>query len=131
MPLERARVVQKILPGGKRVHRNHIPDRSMAYRALIQLHANVARSAMPVATRWPYGATFPMALSLWIYWADEHHGDADNVVKAYGDAGNGLLWDDDKQIVEGHFWCALDRKNPRVEVTVERRSVPEEGTGKR
>jgi Holliday junction resolvase RusA-like endonuclease len=119
VPLERPRVEQRILPGGKRVHRTRTPDRSMAYRAIIQLHANLARSAMPLASRWPYGATFPIALSLRIYWADENHGDGDNVLKAYGDAGNGLLWDDDKQIVEGHFWCAIDRKRPRVEVRVE------------
>ena len=33
-------------------------------------------------------------------------------------------WDDDKQIVEGHFWCQVDRKRPRVEVLVARASEP-------
>ena len=120
-PLERPRVERTTLPSGKLVHRTRTPGKSMAYRELVQLYANTARAAMPAATRWPYQSPYPVALSLRIFWEDESHGDGDNVFKALADAGNGILWEDDKLIVEGHFWSAVDRKAPRVEVLVEDR----------
>lgn len=45
-------------------------------------------------------------------------GDLFNREKVISDALNGLLWVDDKQIVEGHMYRRLDRKNPRVHVEV-------------
>lgn len=121
VPLERARVVQRVLPSGKRVTHAHTPGKSSAYRTIIQLRMNAAMSATPRDARWPLRATFPVALSLWIYWEDAKRHDADNVFKQYADSLNRVLYVDDQQIVEGHFWCAVDREHPRVEVLVEER----------
>jgi Holliday junction resolvase RusA-like endonuclease len=43
--------------------------------------------------------------------------DADNILKIYGDALNGIAWDDDSQVVAGHVmkWYS---EQPRVEVII-------------
>ncbi len=45
-------------------------------------------------------------------------GDLDNYQKVMFDALNGLLWNDDKQVVEIHGYLADDKNNPRVELLV-------------
>jgi Holliday junction resolvase RusA-like endonuclease len=117
IPLERARVVQKTLASGQRSTRSHTPAKSSAYRSVVQIHMKLAWAA--VKDRWPWRTPSPLSLSLWIYWADGHHGDGSNLLKAIEDAGNGLLWEDDKQITQGHFYCTIDRERPRVVVRAE------------
>jgi Holliday junction resolvase RusA-like endonuclease len=50
---------------------------------------------------------------------DKRRRDADNCVKSICDGLNGVLWDDDAQVVEMSVRKDLDRDNPRAEVTVE------------
>ena len=45
-------------------------------------------------------------------------GDLDNYNKVMFDALNGLVWKDDKQVVEIHSFREDDKKNPRVEFLV-------------
>jgi crossover junction endodeoxyribonuclease RusA len=45
-------------------------------------------------------------------------GDLDNRLKALLDALNGVLWADDRQIVEIHAYRHDDKANPRVELLV-------------
>ena len=45
-------------------------------------------------------------------------GDLDNYTKVMFDALNGLVWKDDKQVVEIHSFREDDKKNPRVEFLV-------------
>ena len=60
------------------------------------------------------------------YWIElafyraERRGDWDNFAKAVTDPMSGLAWPDDRQIVEAIVSMYVDRKNPRVEVRVER-----------
>lgn len=116
IPLERVRVEKKTLPTGKVITRARTPDKSVVYRQIVQLHMNMGRARVRT---WPSLTKAPLSLSLWIYWADGNHGDGSNLVKAIEDAGNGLLWHDDKQIAEGHFYGTIDREKPRVEVLVQ------------
>lgn len=44
--------------------------------------------------------------------------DLDNLEKSISDAGNGILWKDDSQIVYKQSWLELDRGNPRTVVVV-------------
>lgn len=55
--------------------------------------------------------------------ASKRRSDLDNFAKQLGDAGNGLLWEDDSQIDEWLIRRRVDRENPRVEVVV--RMLPE------
>ena len=50
-------------------------------------------------------------------------GDLDNYTKVMFDALNGLVWTDDKQVIEIHSFREDDKMNPRVEFLVyERKS---------
>jgi Holliday junction resolvase RusA-like endonuclease len=53
-----------------------------------------------------------------IIYFDSRRGDLDNRLKILLDALNGLAWLDDAQIVELYARRELDRRNPRVELTV-------------
>jgi len=117
VPLERARVERRTLKGsGAKFTSSRTPDKSKAYRERVQLHMNMAWGAGK--RRWPMRTPAPLGLELFIFWEDGRHGDGSNLFKAIEDAGNGLLWLDDKQIVEGYFRSAIDETHPRVEVLV-------------
>lgn len=114
VPLERARVESFTVPSGKRITRSRTPGKSLAYRQLVQLRMNGAWAAGK--KRWPLRTKATLGLELFIFWEDANHGDGSNLLKAIEDAGNGLLWHDDKQIIEGYFRSTIDRTHPRVEV---------------
>jgi Holliday junction resolvase RusA-like endonuclease len=44
--------------------------------------------------------------------------DFDNLAKLVGDAGNGIVWQDDSQIVDGRIKVERGATNPRTELTV-------------
>jgi crossover junction endodeoxyribonuclease RusA len=46
-------------------------------------------------------------------------GDLDNTLKALLDSLTGIIWQDDSQIVELHARRFDDKKDPRVEITIE------------
>jgi Holliday junction resolvase RusA-like endonuclease len=48
----------------------------------------------------------------------QKRGDLDNILKATLDSFNGLLYDDDSQIVKIIAMRSDDKLNPRVEVTI-------------
>lgn len=48
--------------------------------------------------------TGPIAVNMTITWPDKRRRDLDNAMKQMGDAGNGILWKDDSQIVEWHLF---------------------------
>lgn len=112
VPLERARVVWK--PGQRA--RAFTPGRSMAYRSTVQL---VARAAVS-AHRWRPSKDDRYEVTMRVFWPDARRRDGTNIYKACEDSCNGIVWPDDSQIVAGHFFLAIDRKNPRLEVDVER-----------
>ena len=63
----------------------------------------------------------PIALEIGLFRAKKRDhrkdGDIDNYQKAILDAGNAVLWVDDRQIVDLHAWFDEDEE-PRVELTV-------------
>lgn len=50
------------------------------------------------------------------YFPNKIRCDLFNVPKSVCDALNGVLWEDDKQIIAGHLFVRYDKKNPRVEI---------------
>ncbi len=77
-----------------------------------QVHAEL------LVQRAPSFPTGPVKLTATVY-RPRRQGDLDNFAKALCDALAGLVYADDSQIVESHWYLLLDRQNPRVEVTVE------------
>ena len=61
----------------------------------------------------------PLSLSITIYAATDRLFDSDNKLKLLQDALTGIVWEDDSQIIQHHIRKAVDRKDPRVEMTVE------------
>lgn len=84
------------------------------YQELVQWTALAALS--PGRAAWPLGAIF--AVELDVYCGDKRRRDLDNFAKQIGDAGNGLLWADDAQIVEWRLRKHVDTARPRLEVRV-------------
>jgi len=114
-PKQRARIVPNWRT--RRVTR-FTPKKTRQYERAIK---NVAaaellrrRSLVPV---WPLDARYRVEVSA--FFGDARRRDADNVGKACCDALNGILWNDDSQIVTLTVNRAVDRDCPRTEVRVE------------
>ncbi len=60
----------------------------------------------------------PLTITATFYRDNRRAVDIDNLFKLVMDAGNGVVWKDDSQVVEAHLSKRLDRENPRTEVTV-------------
>jgi Holliday junction resolvase RusA-like endonuclease len=88
------------------------PKRQRAYQELVALHAAMALTRKP----WPTRGTF--AVELDVYTQDARRRDLDNFAKTVGDACNGVIWEDDSQIVEWRLRKHIDRERPRIEVRV-------------
>lgn len=65
---------------------------------------------------WPRDREYKVRIA--VYRA-ARRGDLDNYIKACTDAGNGVIYEDDKQIVEMHGMLFVDKVNPRVLIEVE------------
>jgi Holliday junction resolvase RusA-like endonuclease len=60
----------------------------------------------------------PVALHVDFYMGNARKVDWDNLAKLVCDALNGIVWDDDSQIVRADVGKFVDRAKPRVEMTV-------------
>jgi crossover junction endodeoxyribonuclease RusA len=57
-------------------------------------------------------------LELTAYFTSQATSDLDNVCKATLDSLTGILWKDDRQIIELHAYKRQDKLNPRIEISV-------------
>lgn len=94
VPLER-------MTNQKDSRKRFLPKRSKDFRDSLQWIFKAAFSGEPLKT--------PLSVTLHFYkdkniTAKTQYGDIDNLVKAVFDAGNGILWLDDSQIVELHTY---------------------------
>lgn len=81
--------------------KNFLPAKSKIFRENLQWIFKTALSDKPLQN--------PLSVTLHFYkdkniTAKTQYGDIDNLVKAIFDAGNGILWTDDSQIVELHAY---------------------------
>lgn len=102
------------------------PPESRAWkRAAASLMRNHARSPLEGAVAVTIDAIFAQPKSrrrsASFSRCTARNGDADNIAKAVLDAGNGILWHDDSQVVQlvVHRWYAPSGDPARVRVTVE------------
>lgn len=59
-----------------------------------------------------------VVLRLWFYWPDRRRRDTHNALKALLDAFEGVLYEDDKDVLPQIMGATVDRENPRIEVEV-------------
>lgn len=61
----------------------------------------------------------PVSITIQLYWKNRVHSDVDNCAKALLDGMQGVIFRDDKQVMELHVYGGYDKGAPRAEVTVE------------
>src|SRR5690606_9277420 len=57
---------------------------------------------------------------LWYYWPDRRRRDTHNAYKVLLDAMQGVVYEDDRDVLPRVMAAEMDRANPRVEIEVER-----------
>lgn len=119
VPKARARVVHR--EGQRPVA--FTPARTAKYTAHVATLARAAvhRYRITTGKSWPLDApAFAIAVDVYTSAGRGTRGDIDNHLKLAMDAGNGVLWDDDRDVVDAHprlLPCAAGRE--RAEVRVE------------
>ena len=76
-------------------------------------------------------APLAVPIGLWctFYRSSRRAVDLDNLLKAVGDAGTGIVWGDDAQITLLLGRLEVDRELPRTEIVAYRRELPVETVG--
>jgi Holliday junction resolvase RusA-like endonuclease len=95
--------------------RFYTPEKTRRYETAVGWAARAAKNVAHVD--WPMDATYRMTCA--IYMPDNRRRDGSNVLKSLEDGCIGVLFDDDCQVESCVWSMALDRENPRVDVTVE------------
>lgn len=88
------------------------PKEQRAYQQAIQWSAI---AAIKSRSRWDLAARFAVEIDVY---SARRAGDLDNFSKNVCDAGNGVLWGDDRQIDELTIRRHVDKDAPRLEVVV-------------
>ena len=82
-----------------------------------QWEAEVAQAAtLAMGNEEPHSG--PVELTVWFYRGDKRRVDGDNCEKAIADSLNGIVWLDDQQVIDCHWYKRYDRHKPRAEVSV-------------
>lgn len=63
-------------------------------------------------------ATEEVIVNVTFYFGNKKKNDIDNCLKILLDAAEGILFEDDSQIVELHVFKKYNKKNPRIEISV-------------
>lgn len=69
-----------------------------------------------------------IVLRYWVFWPDRRQRDPSNLPKVLLDALTGVLWHDDHTVLPRAMDYAVDRKSPRIEVTLEEITTNEDAT---
>lgn len=86
----------------------------------IQPRVRAAKDAIAWEARSQYRGkplSGPIAVEVSLFWGDRRKHDWDNN-KAFFDALNGIVWEDDGQIKDAHILVEYDKTEPRVEMRV-------------
>jgi crossover junction endodeoxyribonuclease RusA len=88
------------------------PPKTRAFEAKVGRAAQIALGGM----LWPLDERY--RIDCHFFYPDARRRDSSNCLKSVEDGMNGIAWNDDCQIIEGHFYGAIDRTNPRTIVRV-------------
>lgn len=116
-PVPKARARMCTTKSGKRFW--YTPEATRRYESLVRA---IGESTTP--TWWPVAERYSIDVA--IYFPDRRARDADNVLKSVLDALEGVCFENDRLVYEKHVTKDLDRRRPRIEVTV-RAHAPEQG----
>ena len=112
VPCARARVFTKSGSGEIGASSTH---RTAAYEKHVKIHAQIAANQ----ARWK------CADALYVVWIDVYRaanrGDVDNYFKALTDPMRGVVYPDDRMIVEAHVYLYVDRDHPCAKIRVEKK----------
>lgn len=97
----------------------YTPTQTRLFEASVASYARVTINDHPMRTIRGWNPSRPFRVTVVCYMPDKRRRDADNVAKAVLDACNGILWDDDNQVIDLRAIKAHDADNPRTAVTVE------------
>lgn len=68
------------------------------------------------------GKAEKLILALWVFWPDKRKRDTHNLHKLIADAFEGVLYENDRQVLIRDMDFAVDRQRPRVEVELCRKT---------
>lgn len=96
----------------RKARHSHFYDPSARKKQVLGLAMLAARTQLkrPVCTG-------PIAIGA-LFYTSGKRGDLDNMIKALLDAGNGILWDDDKQVISIEAHVYRDAESPRTELSI-------------
>jgi Holliday junction resolvase RusA-like endonuclease len=94
----------------------YTPAATRGWEATVAVHARAACAK----AQWRPGKADFYAVRLTFRWPDGRVRDIDNSAKAVLDAGNGILWLDDRQVDELSVSRLRHKESPGVSVTVTR-----------
>ena len=103
------------IPKGRpRVYNGHAttPKRTREYEALVRDAAAICWQGDPT--------TAQVRVELRFWRGDKRKVDLDNLVKAVLDALNGVVWEDDEQIIQLTAYKNYNKSRPRVDIQVDR-----------
>ena len=90
-------------------------------RRYLNQRGKAAKLGMELECRNQYKAemrTDDVCVNVIFYFKDNHRRDIDSHLKALLDSMTGIVYEDDSQVNELHVYKYVDKKNPRVEVSV-------------
>jgi Holliday junction resolvase RusA-like endonuclease len=99
-----------------RAGNHYLPKTYTAYRDLVSMHLRAAYRGDPELG--------PIRVVLAFYRSTKRKADVDNLAKTILDAGNGIVWADDSQILELHAQISY-RSPPSVEILAYRLEDPD------
>jgi len=88
------------------------PEATRNYEALVRSAAAICWQGDPT--------TEPVRVELRFWRGDKRRCDIDNLIKAVLDALNGVVWEDDEQIIELLAYKNHNKSRPRVDIEVTR-----------
>lgn len=104
---------------GRRRRVWYTPPATREYARKVAIYAKQAREDWQDAhgLRWPHDARY--ALTLIIYTRGQRRPDTDNVLKNVKDALQGVLWGNDRYVIEEHVYSHEGHYQDAVEVIIE------------